>query len=587
MTSAAQAADAAVDVIAAEIIRNALASAAVEMNKTLVRTAFNPLLYDIQDFGIAIVSADGDLWAEAPGVAVFLGATPETIRTGLAKHGREGFAEGDIVIANDPFLTGTHISDTSVYTPVFADDDLIAFAIVTAHWADIGGRTPGGWDVDSTELYQEGICFTHQKLVAGGRVNADLFDLISSNVRVPDMVRGDLDAQIAACRQGTERIQALCRKYGAKVVRRAMDFVIDRTAEAMHQEVRGIPDGTYAAGTELDHDGVVKDVHPQVRVSLQVAGDRIRVSFPGSSPRTVGPINVPEIGTRSAVRAAVKGLLAPLDPTNEGHFACLDFAIEPGLVVSAQRPAPCDSFGYVVNTLIELSQLAMARALPDRCRAGSYQLLGVYFFRVDPQVGPPFIMIDAVDGGHGALPHADGATLIFVADGDTPNLPAEVIETRYPVRLERFASLAASAGAGAHRGGCGVIREYRVLERGTYMKTALESTRVPLAKGVLGGQDGKPSEIVLWPGTDRETLANDRLGMFSLAPGDVVMLRAGGGGGYGPPRERDPDLVVRDVRDEFLAPEEAASVYGVVLTRHGEDWVVDEAATRARRAQTP
>lgn len=572
-----------IDVITAEIVRNALTSAAIEMNKTLVRTAFNPLLYDIQDFGIAIVSADGDLWAEAPGVTVFLGCTPDTVRTGLQKYGRAGFTEGDLILVNDPFLTGTHISDTSLYMPVFAEGALIAFAIVTAHWADIGGRTPGGWDVDSTEVFQEGMCFTHQKLISAGGLNQDLLDLITANVRLPDIVRGDLDAQIAACRQGAERVQALCQKYGAKTVNQSMDFVIERTSEAMRHAVLDIPDGTYGAQVDLDHDGVVKDVQPRVAVALEVMGDRIKVSFDGSSPRTVGPINVPEIGTRSAVKAAVKGLLAPLDPTNEGHFAFLEFDIAPGLVVSAERPAPCDSFGYVVNALIEVAQLAMARAVPERARAGSYQLLGIYFFRIDPHVGAPFIMIDAVDGGHGALPHADGATLIFVADGDTPNLPAEVMETRYPIRMERFESLASTAGAGRFRGGLGVIREYRVLEPGTYMKTALDSTIQPLAKGVLGGEDGKPTEILLWAGTDRETNVPDRVGMFALEPDDLVMLRAGGGGGYGPPMERDPALVAKDVRDEFVSVEQADRIYGVIITSDGLDPVVDADATRIRR----
>ena len=159
----------AIDLFTAEIVRNALASASLEMNRTLRRTAYNPLLYDVQDFGLGIVSADGLLWGEAPGQSMFIGALSDTIKTGIAKHGRDGFAEGDVLIANDPFLTGTHISDTSIYVPIFAEGELVAFAEATAHWADIGGKSPGGWCPDSTDVYQEGICFAHQRLLPRGR----------------------------------------------------------------------------------------------------------------------------------------------------------------------------------------------------------------------------------------------------------------------------------------------------------------------------------------------------------------------------------------------------------------------------------
>ena len=204
------------DSITTEVIRNGLAAAAREMNRTLVRTAYNPLLYEVQDFGLGIVSADGRLWAEAPGIAGFISALSDTVRSGLGKIGRDAYREGDVLIVNDPYLTGTHISDTSVYAPVFCGGELVAFAIVTAHWADIGGKQPSGWSPDTTDVFQEGMCFSHQRLFAGGERCDDLFDLIESNVRYPLIVRGDLDAEIAACRQGVARVQALCERHGAR-----------------------------------------------------------------------------------------------------------------------------------------------------------------------------------------------------------------------------------------------------------------------------------------------------------------------------------------------------------------------------------
>lgn len=524
----------AVDPITLEVIRGGLAAAATEMNRTLVRTAHNPLLYEVQDFGLGIVGADGRLWAEAPGIAGFISALSDTIRSGLAHHGPQGFNEGDVLIVNDPYLTGTHISDTSVYSPIVVDGLLVAFAIVTAHWADIGGKSPGGWAPDTTDVYQEGICFTHQRLRQAGAPNEDLLSLIETNVRVPELVRGDLAAQESACRRGIERVQRLCRRYGADTVTRAMSDVIDRTEAAMRRRILEIPDGVYARSIELDHDGVDRQVHPRIAVQIAITGDRLVVTFDGTTPATAGPINDP--GARTDVRCALKGLLAPYDVGNEGHVAPFEFEIEPGLLVSPERPAPVDSYGYVGVALIELVIGALAPVLPDRAPAGGYQIFGVDLWRVDPRAGEPFVFTDVHPGGAGARPTGDGPPLIFVGDGDTRNTPAEVIEQRYPLRMERHELLPAFGGPGRWRGGAGVARDYRILEPGIMLQFTIENVHDPLARGIDGGSDGRPGELVLDPGTDDEIVLTDRVTAYGpLAVGTVVSSRSGGGGGYGRP----------------------------------------------------
>ena len=290
-----------VDVVTAEIVRNGMVSGAAEMARTLVRTAYNPLLYDVQDYGLGIVSADGRLWAEAPGVTLFVGVLSDTVKGGIAKLGSAAFDEGDVVIANDPYLTGTHISDTTVYVPVFHDGEHVAFCVATAHWADIGGKTPGGWCPDSTDVYQEGICFSHEKLVAGGVPNDALWSVILNNVRYPATVRGDLEAKIAACRQGAVRIQALCAKHGIERVRESMAIAIRRTDEAARRRISEIPDGVWSAALEMDHDGVDRESRYRLAVQLLVEGDRIRVSFDGTSPTTGWS------GQRSGARVEERG----------------------------------------------------------------------------------------------------------------------------------------------------------------------------------------------------------------------------------------------------------------------------------------
>jgi N-methylhydantoinase B len=522
-----------VDPITREVIRGALAAAATEMNRTLVRTAHNPLLYEVQDFGLGIVGAEGRLWAEAPGIAGFISALSDTIDSGLARHGIDGYAEGDVLIVNDPFMTGTHISDTSVYAPIVADGVVVAFAIVTAHWADIGGKSPGGWAPDTTDVYQEGLCFSHQRLRRKGVRNEDLYSLIEANVRVPELVRGDLEAQEAACRRGIERVLDLCGRYGSATVMAAMDDVIAGTERAMRRKIAELPDGTYTAEIDLDSDGVDASSRPHVAVQVTVDGDRLRIGFDGTSQAAAGPINDP--GARCDARCAVKGLLAPYDVGNQGHIDPIEFDIEPGLLVSPHRPAPVDSYGYVGVAIIELVIDALGSAIPERAPAGGYQIFGVDLWRSDPRDGEPFVFIDVHPGGAGARPNADGPSLIFVGDGDTRNTPVEVIEYRFPIRVERHALLHDLGGRGRFRGGPGVARDFRILESGVMLQFTNENVRDPIARGRQGGESGRPGELVIDPGTDHETIIRDRVTSYGPLPvGTILSARSGGGGGYGP-----------------------------------------------------
>jgi len=269
-------------------------------------------------------------------------------------------------------------------------------------------------------------------------------------------------------------------------------------------------------------------------VRIDIAGETLRVGFEGTSPTAAGPINDP--GARCDVRCALKGLLAPYEVGNEGHVTAFEFDLEPGLLVSPERPAPVDSYGYVGVALIELVIRALAPVLPGRAPAGGYQIFGVDLYRVDARHGEPFVFTDVHPGGAGARPDHDGPALIFVGDGDTRNTPVEVIETRYPLRVERHELLPEFGGAGRRRGGAGVARDFRILEPGIQMQYTVENTRDPLAKGLDGGEDGAPGVLVLDPGTDREVVMSDRVTAFGpLEVGDVLSARSGGGGGYGPP----------------------------------------------------
>ena len=572
------------DIITAEVIRNGVIAAAQEMGTTLVRTAYNPLLYDVQDFGLAIVSKECETWAEAPGMTVFVGALPHTVASGIKVHGIDGFEEGDVIIANDPYTTGNHISDVSIYMPVFYDGALLAFTASVAHWADVAGKTPGGWCPDSVDVYQEGICFAHEKVVAGGAQVKGMWGMIRSNTRYPDIVIGDMQAQIAACRQGAERLQTLCARYGFDTVCGAMELAITSTDKDVRRHIRAIPNGTYTAQQMMDHDGVDTGAPFPINIQVAVADEDIHVSFAGTSPTRAGPVNAPEYAIRSVVRAAIKGIISPTDPSNEGDFQAIHFDIPPGLVISPQRPAPVDSYGYVCTACYELTVRALAQAIPDRCAASGATLCMPTISRVDPRNGRPFILSDPFDVGNGARPNADGPTMAINVMGDVPNSPVEVVEIRYPLRVERFGLRTDSSGHGRFRGGAGTYRDYRVLEAGITLFTAFENTRETIAQGADNGGPGGPAQAVINPGADGETVLDDRGAYLQrLRTGDIISMRSGGGGGWGDPATRHPEQVLADVRDERITIDEAREIYKVVIDASCERLALDRKQTEKLR----
>ncbi|HEV2950984.1 MAG TPA: hydantoinase B/oxoprolinase family protein, partial [Actinomycetota bacterium] len=312
----------------------------------------------------------------------------------------------------------------------------------------------------------------------------------------------------------------------------AMDRIIERTDAAMRARIEELPDGRYEASVELDHDGIDRTHRQRVAVQIDITGPTLRIGFDGTSPTAAGPINDP--GAECDVRCALKGLLAPHEVGNEGHVTAFAFDVRPGLLVSPERPAPVDSYGYVGVALIELVIRALAPVLPDRAPAGGYQIFGVDLYRVDARHGEPFVFTDVHSGGAGARMDHDGPALIFVGDGDTRNTPIEVIETRYPLRVERHELLPDFGGRGRRRGGPGVARDFRILEQGVHMQYTVENTQDPLAKGLDGGEDGHPGVLVVNPGTDREAVMTDRVTAHGpLEVGDLLSVRSGGGGGFG------------------------------------------------------
>jgi N-methylhydantoinase B len=572
-----------VDPVTAQVIRSALVAVAEEMKLTLVRTAYNPLIYEILDFSAGLVSAKGEMLAQSAGIPLFLWCLASMVENGLTAIGQDGFRDGDVIIANSPYTSGTHLSDTAIYMPVIHEGELVAFAANMAHWADIGGKNPGGWCTDSTDIYQEGMIFEDLKLYEAGKPNDALLRYITTNVRFPDLVSGDLQAQIASCRVGVRRVKSLCDKYGSHTLSSSMEWIFDRSEELVRARIAEWPEGSYEAECYTDHDGIELDKPRLIKMTVNIAADSILVDFDGSSEVTTGPINCPLVGNKAAVGTAVLALTVPRDPVNAGHMRPVEVTAPVNSIMNPQRPAPCDSFGYVGNRVIDLFFKAMSKALPEFVPAGTQQLFGAYLYRMDPRLGKPFIYVEPFCGGYGARASADGASaLIFIGDGDCHNEPVEIIETRYPLLVERHALDTESAGAGKHRGGFGVVRDYQMLTDNVTLSMGNDS-KVTRPWGLFGGGEGSTARTIEYPGTGRENILVERANFYGpFHTGDRLSCRSSGGGGWGDPLERDPQLVERDVELGYVSQGQARSLYGVAI---GEDGRVDHKATKVLRGK--
>ena len=552
------------DPITRQVIRNAVRSAALEMQTTIIQTAHSPLIYEVQDFGVVMTNRFGQLISEGAALAGFLACLPPTIQSGISLFGENGFAEGDVLLSNEPYDTGTHISDVALYTPVFFEDRLVAFTSVMAHWADIGGSVAGGWAPNTTSVHQEGLIFSHNKLYDAGTPNSELLRFILNNVRAPSAVEGDLNAKIAACYTGAKRYQELCHRYGAAEVEQALIEVMDRSEDRMRSEIFAFPDGKYSATTMLDHDGINLDKPCKVAVTVTVSGDELTIDWSGSDPVAEGPVNHPMVGTVALCGTVMKYLTMPDDATNDGHLRSLSVTAPRNTIVSAEYPAPCDSYGYVAELIVHLLIRALADAVPERCPAATYQMFSFFFSRTNERYGRSFIYAEPVDGGGGAFPHDDGPSgIMFVGNGDAPNTPAEIVESRYPVRISSYRINTDNIGIGKYRGGYGVIREYEILEDHVVMDTATENNKNPLW-GLNGGGNTGTALTIINRGTGDEVVLVDRVAEYGpLMAGDRVSFITGNGGGWGNPSDRPIDLIVADVRNELLEVDQAIQLYDI------------------------
>jgi N-methylhydantoinase B len=579
------------DAVLTEIVRNGVIAVTEEMKTNLMRTAYNMIIYEALDFTVGLYTAEGETVSIGLGLPSFIRGMAETVKAKLRHFGPggtgEGIHPGDILVTNDAYITGSHLHHFTFTLPIFHRGRLSGFACCMAHWPDVGGLLGGV----TTDIYSEGLQIPIVKYQKRGVVNRDLVDIIRMNVRIPERAMGDLRAQITAIRTGERRFLELLERYGRDEVLDAIRNIMALSEAAARARTRTIPDGTYEAESYMDDDGVEIGKRVPIKVRVIKKRDTMSIDLTEVSPQVRGFFNSGMTTGYSCAQVAYKCLTSPTDyPINEGSFRPLQVKLAPGTVVSAVKPAAMRWWMTFPMTVVDTVFKAMARAVPERVIAAHHaDLLVCLINGISPKDGRFFLGgVGPSGGGWGAKHNEDGmSATVCMNDGDTHNHPIEQMEAKYPLLFERHCLREDSGGAGRYRGGLGTEQVVRARSTIT-MNVQVDRMHCP-PWGLDGGRPGAGNQVTLrLAGVEKADLPNSKVLTQRLQKGDAFTLRAGGGGGFGPPHERDPQKVAHDVRQGYVSLRAAAELYGVALDEATLE--VDEPATtrlRATLAQTP
>ncbi len=559
-----------IDPVTAEVIRKKMASIVEQIETNMVRTAYSPLIYEYKDFAVGLVDHEARLIAQGRGgipifAANLLGLA---VADGLSIYGLRNLARGDVVICNHPSVLGQHLNNVAMYTPIVGpgpDGPIVAFMAIVAHWADVGGRVVGSMALDATEIFQEGIQYRTLKLWNKGEPVPEIYRIIESNTRFPAVVLGDVEAQLAGCLLGRDLFEEMICEYGLATVARTIELTWNQSEQAAGAFIDRIPDGIYAAEGFLDDDGFDPEKPIMMPVTVRVSGRDLTVDYSRVSGEVRGPYNSGmQGGGVAAARMAFNYLMNPDEGGNEGTYRPIHVVLPPGRFLSASPTAAMGRYNAPLVTVIDVILRAFAGLLPDRIAAGHHGNIGGHIFMgKDPETGAIFKNQDTMQGGWGALCDNDGTgPFKTYIHGDTQNVPVELQEAAYPLRVEELSLRPDSAGAGRHRGGLGMVKVYSALAP-CRLNVSFDRVRCP-PWGIDGGNDGVPGGVTI----ERASGTTESLlkGEVELNPGDRVRLESGGGGGFGPPRERSRELILRDIKLGYVSPAAAARDYGVNVT---------------------
>lgn len=568
-----------IDPVTLAVIKNALDSIVDEVAYTVIRTARSEIVKDVMDYSAAICDAKGNMIAQAKTIALHLGAVPEAMAAIREEFG-DDLNEGDAIILNDPYQGGMHLPDIFMFTPIFHEGTLEGFSVVICHHTDVGGRVPGSNASDSTEIFQEGLRLPVLKYYDKGSLNHAVHSIIERNVRVPDRVLGDLMAQRAACHVGARELGKLMARYGKEQARFYFNELLDYAERMARADIASWPDGTYRFTDYIDDDGF-GDAPLPIAVAITVEGDRLFVDYEGSSPQVPAALNATKSYTNSCSYLSVRCVLSGDIPNNEGVFRCIEVRAPEASILNPVMPGPTAARALTGYRVMDTMLGALAQIVPDRVPAageGGNTVVSIGGYTPDRK---PFIIVDMICGCWGGRPDRDGIDAITNPSQNLSNTPIEVLERQHPIRIEDYGLIKDSCGAGEFRGGLGVRRSFHLLADNAGLQ--LRSDRTKFAPyGLAGGCPGRMTQNWLVDSSGTRRPLPGKVTM-PIKKGDIVVHEQAGGGGFGAPQRRDPQIVLMDFLDDKVSREHARNQYGVVFDGDGRsvDW---EETERLRKA---
>lgn len=541
-----------IDPVTLAVLAGRLEQIADEMDATLFRSAFNPIIAEAHDASHGLYdAATGDTLVQGKsGLPIFVGAMSFAVRAVIAKFGPRGFADGDVFVFNDAWDGGTHLNDFKLVRPFFRDGRLFCHLASVAHWHDVGGNVPGNYNPAATESHQEAVTIPPVRLADANGLRQDVVDILQANSRLPLSVFGDLNGQLAALELGARRLDELLDEYGDALIADALAELQDRAATMMRACIAGLPDGRYACEDWLDNDGIV-DAPLRIAVEVVVDGEQLTLDFSRTAPACAGPVNIARSTAIAACYVALKHLF-PDVPGNAGVLAPIRFVIPDGSLIDARAPRPVGGYTETILRMIDVLFGAFARAVPERATAmayGTINALSIAGYRTDAaRRGQRFVMFAFFGGGHGGHPLGDGLSHGNAPISTATIPPVEILEAAYPVRFMQWALRPDSGGPGRHRGGLGAVYEIELLEQAAEAYVFGERSRFA-PQGVAGGGPGALNRFAYCQGGRWHTapMASKMTGI-RLQRGDRIRLETPGGGGFGDPALRDPDARARDLR---------------------------------------
>ncbi|MDO8185567.1 hydantoinase B/oxoprolinase family protein [Conexibacter sp. JD483] len=553
------------DPITTEVVRHSLETIAEEMRTSLYRTAMTSVVKDMLDYSCALFDPRGRLLATAIDIPTLLASMGPALRALIDKWG-EDINRGDVLLMNHPYMGGVHTSDVNIFVPVFdGSDRLVGFSGTVAHHADWGGRLPGTCAASNQSVFEEGVMYPAIKLEEGGRRNEAVYDIIGANVRNPTMNLGDIRAQIAAARTGERRLAVLAERHGSEEFLEIVDGLIAYAAARTRQRIGELADGVYEAEGFLDNDGRKFDEPVRVHARITISGESLSVDLSGSAQQRVSGMNCPYSTTISDIHYAVRCVQSADVPFNEGCLEPVTLEVPKGNLFNPEFPAATSDRHLTSERLCDVLTRALVQAAPETGSAGWFSGYPVFIPETrSPKTGQRVVLLAQVSGGAGATSGHDGGDALDVHASNCAIIPAETVEMNYSIRVERYELQTDSGGAGKQRGGLGIRADYRVLgdEPVFCISESEQSDARFAAPGLDDGLAGRSASIHLLRDGEEPVPVQSK-GEFVVQPGEVVSMRAGGGGGVGDPRSRDRAEVAADVRAGRVSAQAAAEVYGL------------------------